>query len=110
MYVQVLFNEVSYERVCDYYNCHKPQEWKPLKRLERAEGGFCIDIDINKSPTDEHNIFASGPNAKIKQLRWFCKCLKTPNGWYGFSDNEILLLYDGMCKIYGEDQVMLQKS
>ena len=105
MYVQVLFNEVSYERVCGYYNCYKPQEWKPLKRLERAEGGFCIDIKNYQA--DDKNIFTSDPNAKIKQIRWFNKCLKTQSGWYGFSDDEILLLYEAMYKIYGEDQVIL---
>ena len=105
MYVQVLFDEILYERVCDHYNSHKPQEWEPLKRLERAEGGFCIDI--KNYQVDNNNIFTLDPNARIKQMRWYRKCLKTPIGWYGFSDDEILSLYDAICKIYGEDQVIL---
>ena len=103
--IQVSFNEISYEKVCDYYNCYKPREWSPLKRLERAEGGFCIDIKNHK--VDENDIFTKDSNAKIKQLRWVQRSLKTPMGWYGFSDDETNLLYDAIRNIYGEDQVTL---
>ena len=103
--IQVLFNEISYEEVCDYYNRHKPNEWSPLQRLERAEGGFCIEIKNHK--VDENDIFTKDPNAKIKQLRWFRKSLKTPTGWYEFSNDETMLLYDSICNVYGEDQVTL---
>lgn len=105
MYIQVLFDEISYEPVCDYYNNHKPEEWNPLCRLERAEGGFCIDFKNNH--VDDKCIFSSDPNSKIKQVRWSRKCLKTPNGFYSLNNDEIRLLYESICKMYGDEQVIL---
>jgi hypothetical protein len=105
MHIQVLFDIVSYEQVCEYYNDNKSNDWKPLRQLERAEGGFCIDI--KNHPVDKNDIFANDPNAKIKQVRWVKKHLKTPIGWNGFNSDETMLLYESLRKIYGEDQVIL---
>ena len=40
--IRVLFANVDYEAVCLYYNFNKPENWEPIKRLDRIEGGFCI--------------------------------------------------------------------
>ena len=101
MHIQVLFNEVSYEDVCEYYNIHKPDTWSPLKRLERAEGGFAIDLQNPES---------SDPNRKIKQLRWKNKYLHTPPGWIGFNDEEKILLYQSICNVYGNDKTILHQN
>ena len=105
MHIQVLFHEISYAPVCDYYNSHKPQEWTHLQELERAEGGFSIAIR-NYHP-DSNNIFSNDANAKIKQLRWQNMHLKPPIGWRGFNKEETELLYHSLCNVYGEDQVIL---
>ena len=107
MFIEVLFNEVSYENVCDYYNSHKPDEWNPLSRLDRAEGGFSIDIQ-NYQP-DPHDVFSRDPNAKIKQVRWQRKKLLKPAGWVGFSCKETQLLYESLCYVHGQDQVILHE-
>ena len=104
MYIQVLFNEVLYEKICDYYNFYKPKEWNQLKGLERAEGGFYIDI---KHQVIDSNPLSSNHFKKIKQLRWSNKCLITPIGWSNFTNNEITLLYHSLCHVYGENQVLL---
>jgi len=101
MHIQVLFAEVSYDDVCNDYNNHKPDNWNPLQRLERAEGGFSIDIT---SPEHTQSV---DPNARIKQLRWKNKYLHTPRGWIGFNDEELALLYQSICNVYGNTQVLL---
>ena len=50
--IRVSFDEVDYEDICDYYNAYKPYDWKPLRRLDRAEGGFYIDKIEN--PEDDN--------------------------------------------------------
>ena len=107
MLIEVLFNEVSYEDVCDYYNSHKPDEWNPLSRLDRAEGGFSIDIQNYQPDTD--NVFSRDPNAKIKQVRWQRKKLCKPAGLIGFSCKETQLLHESLCKVHGQDQVILHE-
>ena len=105
MHIQVLFDEISYENVCNYYNHNKPDNWISLQRLERAEGGFSIDIQ-NHQP-DPNDIFSYDPNAKIKQLRWNKKCLICPRGYNGFNIDETQLLFESLCNVYGKDQVIL---
>ena len=108
MHIQVLFREISYDSVCDYYNSHRPEEWNPLQELERAEGGFSVAIP-NYEP-DLNNIFSYDANAKIKQLRWQNKHLKAPAGLRGFNKEETELLYHSLCNVYGEDQVILHTN
>ena len=43
-YIRVTMDNISYKNVCDYYNQNKPDDWKPIYKLDRVEGGFCIDV------------------------------------------------------------------
>ena len=51
----------GYKPICDYYNANKPADWTPLKKLDRSEGGFSVDL----TPTEikqilELNAIANG--------------------------------------------------
>ena len=110
--IRVSFDEVDYEDICDYYNAYKPYDWKPLRRLDRAEGGFYIDKIEN--PEDDNGVdeapyvFEKDPNKCIKQVRWYRKRLITPTGLHKFEPDEILLLYDAFLDNYQECEVFLE--
>lgn len=112
--IRVSFDEVDYDNICDYYNAFKPKSWKPLRKLKRAEGGFCIERA--EQPEDDEGVdegayvFENDPNKKIKQLRWHRKRLITPPGLYVFEPEEILLLYDAFLDNYEENEVFLESG
>lgn len=91
MYIRVLFHEISpiqYEAVCNHYNQYKPNDWSSLYPLNRCEGGFATQ-------------------SEQKQLRWSRKCLIPPVPMKNFTNQEITLLYESICTIFGVDQVIL---
>ena len=99
MYIKVNFDTLSYEDVCAYYNKHKPEDWKPIQRLDRIEGGFMIEMNSKPKHYNE--------NENIRQVRWSRKCLFTPIGYYGFSEEEIDLLHIAFNSIYGPESAVL---
>jgi len=104
MYISVKFDSISKEEcqeVIKYYNKNKLLTDNNLEVLDRAEGGFKINLDFNEEKY--------GTNEKIKQLRW-CKGKILSSGYYiDFSNDEKILLYKSLCHVFGEDKVLLNK-
>lgn len=85
--------------VLDYYNSKKKNTDKPLQELDRAEGGFQIELD---------KIEGNDPNKRIKQLRWTSKrlcCLI----YIDFTNDEKKLLYESLCHVFGNENVILEE-
>ena len=107
MYIQVTFDTIKVNEVCDYYNNNKNKDQNPLEKLERAEGGF--QIKLKKVPTTG-SIYDSDPNNLVKQARWSRKKLITPIGQYSFTEDEWNLIYKSICSVHGNDVTSLHKS
>jgi hypothetical protein len=99
-YIKVNISTVNNENICSFYNNHKKQEWNKIYPLDRAEGGFCISLDVNEEDFKD--------NSKIKQVRWNQKRLFTPCGCYKLTLEELTLLHKAMVHEHGEDHVFLE--
>jgi hypothetical protein len=100
MQIRVLVSSVNYPEVIAYYNSHKGKDDMPLTQLNRAEGGFQIQL---KEYYQEDN-----ENDKIKQLRWEKRRLVPKNGFPHFEEHETQLLYAALKHVLGADQVLLE--
>jgi len=106
-YIKVTVQELSkYEMYCiiNYYNTNKDDHDEPIEELNRAEGGFKINIP---EKADEK----CDSNKKIKQLRWSRKVLRPPHSLFGdyisFNEKETLLLFESMKHVLGKATVEL---
>jgi hypothetical protein len=94
MTIQVLPETIEYQPVLDYYNSHKEEGEPPLQRLDRAEGGFKIDI-----PEGEWKKNYTGyvdANNKIRQLRWNREGCLVATGYKTFTAKQGMLLYEAL--------------
>lgn len=97
IFVKLKYLPGGYEPVINYYNQHKSKDFKNLEKLDRAEGGFKIKFDnYNELDCDENN--------KIHQLRWSSGRLIS-NGYYGFTTEQLDLLYDSLVSCLGQENV-----
>ena len=87
------------ESILNYYNTHKKETDEPLERLNRAEGGFQIQI------TDLKDVSSINTNEKIKQLRWKRRYLVPEYGFPYFEDGEQALLFESMKSVLGDNVV-----
>ena len=106
MEIKVTFDAITLDqsnKVIEYYNKNKKETDNPLKKLDRAEGGF--EIELNKPI----NIFIglSNVNNKIKQLRWTNKRLIS-DVYQDFNQSEKELLYQALCSVFGEEYIILE--
>lgn len=106
MEIRVTFDQITLEqsnKVIDYYNKNKKEIDNPLKNLNRAEGGFEIELD------ESVNIFigSSNSNNKSKQLRWTNKRLIS-GVYHDFNNSEKELLYNALCSVFGKEYVILE--
>jgi hypothetical protein len=102
MRIKVLFDQITikqYNDVIEYYNKNKTSDLSDLEKLDRAEGGFQIRLLFD-------NYRYKDPNDTIKQLRWKNKILD-PLFYIGFTDIETKLLYDALCYVFGDNQIVL---
>ena len=98
-HIKVAILTVDYNNVCNYYNQHKPSNFKEIKRLDRVEGGFCIDLQIQDNKLDV--------NESIKQVRWYNQHLLTKWMYVPFSAEETKLLFESLVSVYGNDKIFL---
>jgi hypothetical protein len=92
MQIKVLVDTIEYQPVLDYYNTNKPENEEPLERLDRAEGGFKIQIPSMKNKSVDEN-------SKIRQLRWSMGTLVSRSGWniyIGFTEKQTMMLYEAL--------------
>lgn len=102
MNISVKFEEYTkseLSNVLTYYNSKKKDIDKPLQELDRAEGGFQIELD---------NIEGNDPNNRIKQLRWKRKELSCLTH-IDFTNDEKKLLYESLCYVFGNENVILDE-
>lgn len=92
-----IINDEDCNKIINYYNSIKPQNYQPLEKLDRAEGGFMIKKDNSESFSDE--------NDKIKQCRWSQKCLVKFKNYSYFSNDEEQLLYKSLLHTFGSSKV-----
>jgi hypothetical protein len=94
MVIRVFVDFISastYEEIINYYNKSKPDDEEPLEVLNRAEGGFKINIPSKSNEFDENN--------KIRQLRWSKKCLIAEYPLIGFTEKQEHLLFEALVNV-----------
>jgi len=105
-YIAVEFDLITndqYDQVIKCYNENKADDWNPISKLDRAEGGFQIELK-------EHEIFNKNnkdPNYMIKQLRWCNKKLTTK--FIPFNEQETKILFNSLQNVFHNDVKLLQK-
>jgi hypothetical protein len=96
MTIQVLVDTIdkeTFQKILDFYNENKNADEPPLKRLDRAEGGFKIELPESEWEKD-FNGFVDDNN-KIRQLRWFNGELVS-FGHRSFTAKQGILLYEAL--------------
>jgi hypothetical protein len=94
MTIQVLPETIKYQPILDYYNSHKEEGEPPLQRLNRAEGGF--KIDIPEGQWKKNYIGYVDANDKIRQLRWNHEGCLVTKGYRTFTAKQGMLLYEAL--------------
>uniref|UniRef100_A0A6C0LQ62 Uncharacterized protein n=1 Tax=viral metagenome TaxID=1070528 RepID=A0A6C0LQ62_9ZZZZ len=94
--IEIITGE-HYKQIIEKYNETKPPNWPPLERLDRAEGGFQLEIP------EKRGIKCRNANDKIKQLRWKNKALVQHNYYITFNERELELLFNAMLDVLGKD-------
>ena len=84
---------VTKQKILDFYNANKEKGEAPLQNLDRAEGGFKIDLPENEWKKDYRGYVDS--NSKIRQERWKEGQLIS-YGHKGFTMKQYMMLYDAM--------------
>lgn len=88
---------IENQEILKKYNELKPPNWPPLEILQRAEGGYQIEIPEKKI------INCANQNDKIKQLRWMDKALMCRSCYTTFNEKELQLLFRAMHSVLGDD-------
>lgn len=86
-------------RILQYYNENKPEDEEHLERLNRAEGGFQIQIASK-------NHLVRDDNLKIRQLRWSRGELVSC-GYIGFTAKQEAMLYEALVHGLGGEVLMV---
>jgi len=107
MTIQVLPETIKYQPILDYYNSHKEEGEPPLKRLERAEGGFQIDIPEEEWKKDFYARIVL-ENDKIRQLRWDHEGCLVSLGYKTFTAKQGNLLYEALVYCLPPGSVVLK--
>jgi hypothetical protein len=109
-YIKVLVDtitKVTKQKILDFYNANKEAGEAPLQNLDRAEGGFKIDLPENQWKKDY--LGYTGSNEKIRQERW-SKGILDSCGYVGFTMKQYMLLYEAMVFTMEPGTVILVKS
>jgi hypothetical protein len=88
----------TFQKILDHYNSNKDVDEEPLEILQRAEGGFQIQITSMKNQYCDDNL-------KIKQLRWSKQRLVS-NLYIGFTEKEEIRLYEALVYALGGDVIL----
>jgi hypothetical protein len=89
----------TFRAIINYYNTNKPEDEEPLERLNRAEGGFKIQIASKKHLVCDDNL-------KIRQLRWSRGELVSC-GYIGFTAKQEAMLYEALVHGLGGGVLMI---
>ena len=95
-YIKVLVGSIDKEtmqKILDFYNNNKEENENQLERLDRAEGGFKIQIPKDKWKINPYIGFRDA-NDTIQQLRWSNGRLVGRH--IGFNMKQYILLYEAL--------------
>ena len=106
MTIQVLQEMITYQPILDYYNSRKEEGESPLRRLDRAEGGFQIDIPQEQWKKDSNGFIDE--NYKIRQLRWNREGCLVSGGYITFTEKQGNLLYEALVHSLPPGNVVLK--
>ncbi len=107
--IKVLVDKLTngYGPICAYFNEHKPEDWMPIGKLDRSEGGF--SIRLTPEERRQHLAFVGSmydANDVIRQLRWNSGRLE-PQGYIPFSEEQTELLFKALQHSLGESNVKM---
>ena len=109
MIIKVLIPTIdanTFQKILDNYNKLKEANENPLQRLNRAEGGFQIELPQDKWDIDPYFGFPDA-NDKIRQVRWSNGTLVS--GLHrGFTLKQYMLLYDSLVVALPPGSVVLE--
>jgi len=97
-------DNLTYQSILEYYNKNKEPDEAPLQRLDRAEGGFQIELPRNEWKKNDFGIIDS--NGQIRQLRWSNGKL-TSGEYKGFTESQTALLFVALTHSLPAGQVHL---
>jgi hypothetical protein len=103
--LQPIITKEELTKILEYYNSKKEENENPLKLLDRAEGGFKIDVPEDKWEKDLRGFITE--NTKIQQMRWKNGYL-TSMGYCGFNLKQYMLLYDAFVYALPPGEVILE--
>jgi hypothetical protein len=109
MTIHVLVDTIdkkTFQSILDFYNNNKDVGELPLQRLDRAEGGFKIDIPEEKWKINPYVGFTDA-NDKIRQLRWSEGRLVS-YGYISFTEKQGMLLYEALIHSLPPGSVLLE--
>lgn len=101
MQIRVTVDQIDYATVIAHYNGLRPAGFLPLEMMNRAEGGFQVRIPEMQNARCDANL-------KIRQLRWFNRCLVSSQYYIPLTDTETLLLFQSLQAVLGKDKVFLE--
>ena len=110
MSIHVLIDRFTKEQMqatLDHYNANKPAGEFPLEQLDRAEGGFKIELPPEKWVKNSSSALPPDANDKIRQLRWSDGYLKS-SYYKGFTATQYMLLYEALVVGFGSGNVILE--
>jgi hypothetical protein len=86
-------NKETFQKILDFYNSNKEEGEASLKLLDRAEGGFKIELPEKEWEKDDRGFIDA--NKKYRQERW-CKGRLISSGHKGFTEKQYMLLYEAL--------------
>jgi hypothetical protein len=96
-YIKLLVDKIddeSMQKVLNYYNANKPANENKLELLNRAEGGFKIQIPEREWKINPYIGFADA-NDKVQQMRWN-KGKLVSSRHIDFTLEQYMLLYESL--------------
>lgn len=95
------------QSIIDSYNSSKSDDEPPLQWLDRAEGGFKIDLPSDKWKKDSRTGYIDANN-KIRQVRLFNGYLLAGIDNISFTAKQYMLLYDVLIQCLPPGTVLLE--
>jgi hypothetical protein len=106
--IQVLTDTLpkdGYNRICKYYNTHKPKDAMIIRKAGVCEGGFEIPLNKEELNILRQNYYNLDPNQMVRQLRWNLGWLRG-RGHVSLLESEEKLLLDALRHVLGKDNVV----
>lgn len=97
----------SYAPILQWYNEHKPADWRPIAEAGIAEGGFQVPLTSVELKALRETHETLDPNDYVRQLEWHNGQLRQHNGFATLRNDETILLCQALQALFGPDKVEL---